>query len=567
MPENVTSDNGGTYIGIFSENGSGGFVSDLVFQGGTIGWRAGTQQYTARKLKFRGCDTALQMIWDWGFNFQGIAIEGGSIGFNISGQGGITKYGVGSVSFIDCTMSNVPTGILTDDGADAPPNMVIDHLVIDNVKDIVKTTGGQTLLHGSETIAILGLWGIGQRFTGGSGSYQSGAIAGVPGRPTGLLDQGFFFSRSRPQYEALGVGDFLVATAQGMKNDATGDQTAAINQFLQNAVAQNKIAFFPAGIYQVQGTVKVPVGSRIQGSSWSQIMGTGSYFSDVKAPKVMVQVGNPGDSGVLEIVEMLFTVKGATAGAILLEWNVHESTQESAGIWDSHFRVGGAYGSGLTINDCPKSGYNENCIAASLLFHITSKASGYFENTWVWTADHDNDMNMCDVPDTTANQISVYTGRGALIESQGPSWFFGSGSEHSALYQYQLYKAKDIYLGHLQTETPYYQPVPIGPKPFDAETTAVFPSDPTFESCTTDTCHNAWALRIIDSSNIYIHGAGAYSFFQNYNQTCASSSECQERLIQVKGSKDVVVNMFTVGTKEVATGDQGRSIMQNSTQM
>ncbi len=56
----------------------------------------------------------------------------------------------------------------------------------------------------------------------------------------------------------------------------------------------------------------------------------------------------------------------------------------------------------------------------------------------------DNDMNMYDEWDSTANQISVYTGRGTLIESQGPSWFIGSGSEHSALYQYQLYKAKNV---------------------------------------------------------------------------------------------------------------------------
>jgi hypothetical protein len=56
----------------------------------------------------------------------------------------------------------------------------------------------------------------------------------------------------------------------------------------------------------------------------------------------------------------------------------------------------------------------------------------------------DNDMNMYDEWDTTANQISVYTGRGTLTESQGPSWFIGSGSEHSTLYQYQLYKAKDV---------------------------------------------------------------------------------------------------------------------------
>jgi hypothetical protein len=31
----------------------------------------------------------------------------------------------------------------------------------------------------------------------------------------------------------------------------------------------------------------------------------------------------------MEIVEMIFSVQGATAGAIVLEWNVHESKQGS----------------------------------------------------------------------------------------------------------------------------------------------------------------------------------------------------------------------------------------------
>ncbi|MCQ8205811.1 glycoside hydrolase family 55 protein, partial [Vibrio parahaemolyticus] len=47
-----------TAVGIFTENGSGGFVSDLTFNGGNIGWRAGSQQYTARSLTFNKCNTA-----------------------------------------------------------------------------------------------------------------------------------------------------------------------------------------------------------------------------------------------------------------------------------------------------------------------------------------------------------------------------------------------------------------------------------------------------------------------------------------------------------------------------
>jgi len=46
---------------------------------------------------------------------------------------------------------------------------------------------------------------------------------------------------------------------------------------------------------------------------------------------------------------MLFSVKGATAGAILMEWNVAASSQGSAGMWDSHFRVGGATGKETTL--------------------------------------------------------------------------------------------------------------------------------------------------------------------------------------------------------------------------
>jgi hypothetical protein len=75
--------------------------------------------------------------------------------------------------------------------------------------------------------------------------------------------------------------------------------------------------------------VYVPVGSIIIGEGWSQIMGTGSYFEDGLNPKVIVQVSAPGDSAIIQISDMLFTVKGPTAGAILMQWNVHEPTQGS----------------------------------------------------------------------------------------------------------------------------------------------------------------------------------------------------------------------------------------------
>jgi hypothetical protein len=40
------------HVGIFQENRSGGFVSELLLIGGKYSWAAGSQQYTARNVKF-----------------------------------------------------------------------------------------------------------------------------------------------------------------------------------------------------------------------------------------------------------------------------------------------------------------------------------------------------------------------------------------------------------------------------------------------------------------------------------------------------------------------------------
>lgn len=53
-------------------------------------------------------------------------------------------------------------------------------------------------------------------------------------------------------------------------------------------------------------------------------------------------------------------------------------------------------------------------------------------------------MSVYDSSDKLENQISLYAARGTLIESEGPSWFYGTGSEHTVMYQYQLYGAKNV---------------------------------------------------------------------------------------------------------------------------
>ncbi|KAK8029256.1 glucan 1-3-beta-glucosidase [Apiospora marii] len=563
MP-NATDVNSASHVGIFMENGSGGFVSDLVcqskpssrFSDSSILTQTGSQQYTARNIKFYGCLTSVQMVWDWGFNWQGVEIHGGAVGFNISGRGGDGGQ--------DCAIFDVPTAILTN-GLNDSPNIVLDNLFVDNVGAVVAQDDNRVLLNVGNGPYHIILWAAGQRYNGSEGSYQA-APADAPPKGQGLLENGNLFVRSRPQYEDLDPSNFLVATNEGISNDGSGDQAGAINAFLEKAATANQIAYFPAGIYQVGSTVLIPTGSRVQGSSWSQIQGAGVYFADMHNPKVMVQVGNKGDVGNIEIVEMLFTVAGPTAGAVLMEWNVAAAQQGSAAMWDSHFRVGGATGTDLDVEHCPKSGeVNGQCIAASLMFHVTQQASGYFENVWAWVADHDNDFNVVSLTDKTSNRVSVYGARGMLIESEGPSWFYGSGSEHSVLYNYQFSNAKNVYIGHLQTEAPYFQPEPVAPNPFLPGKS--FAADPTFDGCTIYICRMSWGMRILDSTNITVHGAGLYSFFQNFQQNCTDMYNCQERILEVQNSQDVTIfNMFTLGTENVALGIDGTAIRQNDTQ-
>ncbi|KAM3538388.1 hypothetical protein ARSEF1564_008702 [Beauveria bassiana] len=122
------------------------------------------------------------------------------------------------------------------------------------------------------------------------------------------------------------------------------------------------------------------------------------------------------------------------------------------------------------------------------------------------SADHDLDV-------AAQTQIDVYVGRGFLIESTGPVWLYGTASEHCVLYQYQIYNASTVFMGMIQTDSPYYQVAPPAPDPFPPS--SVFPSDPSWDYCDASAinCAFSWGVRILNSANIYIYGAGLYSWF------------------------------------------------------
>jgi hypothetical protein len=303
---------------------------------------------------------------------------------------------VGSAIFLDSSFSNVGTGFqLSAPTTNGKVTLNLFNVAMSNVRTGVQYKDGKTLLGGgSQTIKA---WGVGKRYdtTNGeaAGVWQDGAhYAHTPDISPSLLDGNKgFFARTKPQYQDVAASQFInVKSAFNAAGDGKTDDSGALNRALQESANSGRILWIPAGVYLVKDTVTIPSGAKVVGQLWSQIMGAGSRFSDINNPYPVVKVGNKGDVGTVEIQDLLFTVKGATAGAIVLQWNIHESSPGSAAMWDTHIRVGGAVGSDLQSANCPKltGKVNKNCIAASILVHITPKASAYFENTWFWVADH-----------------------------------------------------------------------------------------------------------------------------------------------------------------------------------
>jgi hypothetical protein len=224
-----------------------------------------------------------------------------------------------------------------------------------------------------------------------------------------------------------------------------------------------------------------------------------------------------------------------------MEWNLGETSQGSSGLWDVHFRVGGSAGTQLQSDTCTKTptevtAAKPQCEGAFLLFHVTTQGAVYVENCWFWVSDHELDL-----PDH--NQINIYNGRGVLIESQqGPVWLWGTASEHNVLYNYQIANAANVFMGHIQTETPYYQSNPDASVPFMVNTAF---SDPDLTQGSS-LVKKAWGVRILDSSDIFIYGAGLYSFFENYGQDCLLTQNCQTNMVSIESSN---VRLFGLSTK------------------
>ena len=311
---------------IMPEGGSGTMMGDLTFNGGVIGLHMGNQQYEGKSLTFNACTTGIKIGGCFDCVFTDCDFTNVAIGLDMTGGS------VGSVVLLDSTASNSGTVVQTDSESTGDHTLVIENFKKGSGITSVVSAGGSTILNND----IVDSWVYGNAYTPGgppSGSHQTGTMYTVS-RPASLLKEGKFLTVAPPTYAEVDLSQVINVKSVSdhpVFGDGNSDDTKNLNAVISQ-YADSKILFFPQGTYLVSDTIFFPKGSRVIGEAWSAISATGSTFFNPQSPVPMVRVGNPGDVGIAQFSDMLFTVADVLQGCTLLEVNMAGTNQADVAV-------------------------------------------------------------------------------------------------------------------------------------------------------------------------------------------------------------------------------------------
>ena len=398
--------------GIFDENGSGGFASDLTILGGQTGLQVGNQQWTWVNVSISGSRVScVNQIWNWVSAFQGLTLADCPIGIQLCGSND------GGLLLLDSSATNVPL-VLQTVGAQ---HIFLERFTATNVT-MIASTGLPGLPGGS--LAVPG-WRQGPQYSAG------GALDPTPSGKVPLTRADAPLPRrSRPTFDSDPTPPVCILSfGLGCAGNGVADCTAALVAAL--AAPGSPAVFFPFGSYLLSATVTLPPGAALVGELGSVLLalGNASAFADAARPAPLLLVP-PASTGV-RLVDLLFSLTGEAPGLVFVDWRAPGVAP--SGLWDVSWRL--YYG------------------ASDLLLVQGEGAGVFFEEGWGWVADHD--IN-------SGQTITVKNPRGMTITGTGASLLIATAMEHSAQYQYNFSGAPSVTTIVTQTETNYWSVPPSG---------------------------------------------------------------------------------------------------------
>lgn len=515
-----SSADGKGHTGIKLGRGSTLGLADVRVEKGQNGiWHAGHQQALYKSISFY--QNTVGMLISGGNTISILAPTFDTVGTAVKHTGGAPFVGL-----IDA--KSVNSGVTFN--SNGYPSLLIDNLDKDTDSDIVVLPSGTALASKSHVDTFTYGNTVGRDpIYGDESSSVKRPEAVAPGGRIPVVNAPTFADKTVDDF--INIKDPKQNGGQTIKGDHTIDEVDALNKVLQFAVDNKKIAYFPFGVYRVDSTLTIPIGSQIVGEGWAAISGNGDFFKDASNPKPVVQVGKSGDVGTVQIQDMRFTVSDVLPGAIIVQFNAAGTAPGDVALWNSMITVGGTRGASSLTSSCGDS--SNECQAAFIGIHFAKDSSAYVENTWNWVADH--------ITEDFSGGSNIAGKGGALVETTKGTWLHGLGSEHWWLYQLNLRSASNVVVTLLQSETNYDQgdnTDQIAPSPWTADVDGW--GDPDFSWCGGGDarCRMGPANYIQGGSNIYYYGSASWAFFSGPGYQSCGNYECQQTMHWISKTPD-----------------------------
>lgn len=265
------------HIGIFAENGSGGFMSNLVFKNMDVGIRCGNQQFTTMHLSFENVGTAVDLLWDWGWTWMHLTIYKCKLGFNVAGD-----YRGGSMMLTESVIQDTDEGIhvSTPKGSAETEQFSLNlHVVyLIRVNKGINHEPSGTVYNPQDGIGVIYSWILGKVYDSShlNGTFVKGSSDYAIHDTSNLKEEhGRLYTRAKPQYEDKGP-DFFLNAHFSAKGDGVTDDTFALQLAIAVASRTGRGLYIPFGSYMIRETLLIPPGMVIVGECWAQIVASGS---------------------------------------------------------------------------------------------------------------------------------------------------------------------------------------------------------------------------------------------------------------------------------------------------